>query len=223
MEYVQVLSRLRSLGSEKAREGMARYGIKTDNALGVSVYALRAFARELGRDHGLALELWSSGLHEARMLACFVDEPDKVSAEQMESWVLDFDSWDLCDQCCSNLFDKTPFAYQKALEWSKRSEEFVKRAGFALMASLSVHDKSAVDEKFTQFFPAIRREAGDDRNYVKKAVNWALRQIGKRNRQLNQKAILLAQDILEMDSPSARWIAKDALRELSSEKVQARF
>ena len=141
----------------------------------------------------------------------------------METWVKDFDSWDVCDQVCSNLFDKTPFAYRKAIEWSKREEEFVKRAGFVLMATLSVHDKKADNKKFEQFFPIIKRESNDNRNFVKKAVNWALRQIGKRNLSLNKKAIKTAKEIQKMDSKSARWIASDALRELTSEKIQKRL
>ena len=185
--------------------------------------AVAGMARDIGKDHALAQQLWSSGIHEARILAGMIDEPKKVTGEQMESWAADFDSWDICDQVCSNLFDKTEFAYQKAHEWSGRKEEFVKRAGFVLMAVLSVHDKRAGDEKFMEFLPIIKREAVDDRNFVKKAVNWALRQIGKRNLKLNRAAVETAKEVQGLDSKAARWIASDALRELSDEKTLKRL
>lgn len=202
---------------------MARYGINTQGTLGISIYTLRPLAKEIGVNHALALELWESGVHEARLLAAFIEDPEQVTSEQMERWVSDFDSWDVCDQVCSNLFDRTPYAYTKAFEWSGREEEVVKRAGFVLIAELSVHDKKAPDERFLEFLPVIRQEATDPRNFVKKAVNWALRQIGKRNRALNQHAIHTAQEISQINSPTTRWIAKDALRELTSEKVQSRL
>jgi 3-methyladenine DNA glycosylase AlkD len=179
---------------------------------------IRALAKEIGRSHELAQQLWDSGIHEARILAGMVDDYRHVSEEQMERWVKDFNSWDLCDQVCSNLFDKTPFAYDKAKSWTVRNEEFVKRAGFALMACLAVHDKKASDQQFLLFFPLIKKESVDERNFVKKAVNWALRQIGKRNLALNQAAIELAHEIKTIDSKSARWIANDALRELANPK-----
>jgi 3-methyladenine DNA glycosylase AlkD len=169
------------------------------------------------------LQLWESGIHEARILASMVDDPRLVTEEQVESWVVDLDSWDVCDQCCMNLFEKLPNAYSKAVEWAGREEEFVKRAGFALMACLVWHDKTATDDQFIAFFPAIQREAADDRNFVKKAVNWALRNIGKRNRDLNQAAIRVAREIGEIDSKSARWIASNALRELTGEAVEKRL
>jgi 3-methyladenine DNA glycosylase AlkD len=202
---------------------MARYGISTDNTLGVSMPALRALAKEIGRDHELALSLWSSGIHEARILAGLIDDPRLVTETQMEQWVADFDSWDVCDQVCSNLFDATPFAYEKAVTWACRKEEFVKRAGFVLMAALSVHDKKAGDDVFEPFFALIVRESTDGRNFVKKAVNWAVRQIGKRNALLNARAIAVAEEVQMVDAPSARWIAADALRELTGEKVQSRL
>jgi len=207
----------------KAVEGMARFGINPENAYGVSVPNLRMMAKEIGRNHVLAQQLWSSGIHEARILASMIDVPEKVTEKQMETWVKDFASWDVCDQCCSNLFDKTEFAYQKAVEWSKRNEEFVKRAGFVLMATLSVHDKKANDTEFLKFLPIIERESVDDRNFVKKAVNWALRQIGKRNVDLHKKAIKAAREIQRLDSKSAQWIAADALRELTSPAIQKRL
>jgi len=218
-----VLKKLKSLSDPKAVEGMARFGINPKNTYGVSIPNLRSMAKKIGRNHVLAQQLWSSGIHEARILAGMVDAPEMVTEEQMEQWVKDFDSWDVCDQCCSNLFDKTNFAHQKAAEWSRRREEFVKRAGFVLMAALSVHDKKAKDEAFMKFLPIIKRESTDDRNFVRKAVNWALRQIGKRNATLNRAAIKTAEEIQKIESKSAKWIASDALRELTSEAVQKRW
>ena len=223
MQYEEILKRLKSLSNPEAVAGMARFGINPKNTLGVSLYTLRPMAKEIGKDHELANQLWTSGIHEARILAGMIDEPKQVTEKQMESWVKDFDSWDICDQVCGNLFDKTTFAYRKAIEWSSREEEFVKRAGFVLMATLSVHDKKAENKKFEKFFPIIKRESNDNRNFVKKAVNWALRQIGKRNLNLNRKTIETAKEIQQMDSKSAKWIASDALRELTNEKIQKRL
>lgn len=198
-----------------ARPAMARFGINVDHALGgISLTTLRTLARELGRDHRLAAGLWRSGIHEARLLACLVDDPAVVTAAQMDRWAAAFDSWDLCDTCCGSLFDRTPYAWAKATEWAGREEEFVKRAGFALMAWLAVHDKQATDERFLSLLPIIEHSASDDRNFVKKAVNWALRQIGKRNATLRRAAIETAERIGEQGTRSARWIASDALREL---------
>ena len=219
----EIMERLSSMENPVNREGMARYGIRTERALGVSMPALRGIAKEIGKDHGLAGNLWKSGVHEARILACLVDEPAHVSTGQMEAWVQDFDSWDLCDQCCSNLFDRTPYARDKAVEWSERPEEFAKRAGFVIMAALAVHDKKAESAVFLAFLPLIRRESTDERNFVKKAVNWALRQIGKRNRILNREAITLAGELAASESRSARWIGRDALRELESDAVRIRL
>ncbi len=223
MHCKDILQQLESLSNPEAVAGMARFGINPNNTYGVSIPALRKIARKTGKDHVLAQKLWQSGVHEARILAGMIDEPEKVTEEQMESWAMDFDSWDVCDQVCSNLFDKTDFAYQKAHEWSGRKEEFVKRAGFVLMAALAVHDKRAGDEKFLEFLPMIKKEAIDDRNFVKKAVNWALRQIGKRNRDLNKVAIETAKEILKIDSKAAKWVASDALRELTNEKIQKKL
>jgi len=221
--YSGILDRLKALSDPKAVEGMARFGITPENTYGVSIPNLRKIAKELGTDHHLAQELWSSGIHEAKILASMIDDPEEVTEVQMERWVKDFDSWDVCDQCYSNLFDKTDLAYQKAVEWSAREEEFVKRAGFVLMAALAVHNKKAEDRAFLQFLPLIKRESTDARNFVKKAVNWALRQIGKRNIVLNTKAIETAKEIRELETRSAQWIAADALRELTSEKIQTRL
>jgi len=195
MMLEKYLNQLKSLADPEAAVGMARFGINPDNTLGVSIPTLRKMAKEIGKNHNLAQQFWSSGIHEARILAGMVDDPGEVTVEQMERWAADFDSWDVCDQVCSNLFDKTRFAYQKAHEWSGREEEFVRRAGFVLMAALSVHDKKAEDEKFLEFLPLIKQGSQDERNFVKKAVNWALRQIGKRNMDLNKAAILTANDI----------------------------
>jgi 3-methyladenine DNA glycosylase AlkD len=223
MRLKDVITRLKALSNLENKERMARFGIKADTALGITIYTLRSFAKEVGKDHELAKQLWDSGFHEAKILTSMVGEPKKVTEDLMENWVKDFDSWDVCDQVCSNLFDRTSFAYKKAIKWSTRSEEFVKRAGFVLIATLSVHDKTAEDQKFTQFFSIITKEAMDNRNFVKKAVNWALRQIGKRNLLLNDKAIKIAQEIQKINTKSSRWIASDALRELTSEKVQMRL
>ena len=223
MRYEEVMERLKSLSNMAVVAGMARYGISTTNTYGISIPHLRNIAREIGKNHSLAQKLWSSGVHEVRILASMVDKPDEVTEAQMEDWVKDFDSWDVCDQCCANLFDRTKFAYQKAVEWSSREDEFIKRAGFALMAVLAVHDKKGEDADFRQFLPLIQREAIDHRNFVKKAVNWALRQIGKRNLFLNMKAVETAKEIQKIDSSSAKWIASDAIRELESESVQKRL
>jgi len=223
MQYRAIMSALKSHYKPENIEGMARFGIVTRKAYGVPAPALRRLAREIGKDHRLAQRLWSSGIHDARVLAALIDDPAEVTEEQMESWAADFDNWGVCDACCGNLFDKTGFAYRKAVEWSRRDEEFVKRAGFALMACLVVHDKKADDRQFERFLPIIEREATDDRNFVKKAVNWALRQIGKRNLRLNRKAIERAERIRALDSRAARWIAADALRELRGDAVQKRL
>ena len=200
--------------------GMARYGIATERAFGITVTQLRGYARTLGRDQELAAELWDSGVHEARLLATMVAEPALVTEVQVDAWIRDVDSWDLCDGLCGNLVDRTPFALDKVVEWTARDEEFVKRAGFALIAWMAVHRKDLNDECFEAFLPTIREGSTDERNYVKKAVNWALRQIGKRSEGLNRRSIETARDIQRMDSRAARWIATDALRELTSEPVQ---
>ena len=216
----EVIKKLKSLSNPEAVKGMARYGINPDKNLGVSIPDLRQVARETGKNHKLANELWVTGIHDARILAGMIDEPDKVSEKQMEKWTGDFDSWDVCDEVCLNLFEKIPLVYEKAVEWSSREREFEKRAGFVLMAVLAVRDKKAGDEKFKSFLPFIKKESTDNRNYVKKAVNWALRQIGKRNFSLSKLAIKTAEEIHSIDSKSAKWIASDALRELKNEKVQ---
>lgn len=222
-EAQEVVERLVSKANPANVEGMARYGINPHNTLGVSMPVLRDMAREIKRNHPLAVELWETGIHEARILAGLVAEPGQVDEQLMERWAHDFDSWDVCDQVCSNLFDKTPFAYAKAVEWSTRQAEFVKRAGFVLMAALAVHDKKAPDSTFEPFFTSILEAATDERNFVKKAVNWALRGLGKRSPALNALAIETAHQIARLDSKAARWVAADALRELTGEKVQSRL
>jgi 3-methyladenine DNA glycosylase AlkD len=219
----ETLDRLRSLGDPKNVAGMARYGIHATKAFGVSAPNLRKLAKEVGRDHDLAGQLWRTGVLDARVMAALIDDPAKVTVRQMERWAKDFDSWAVCDSACCCLFDKTPYAWDKAVEWTSRREEYVKRAGFVLMAALAVHDKKTPDERFETFLPLIAEHATDDRNFVKKAVNWALRQIGKRSRHLNEAAIRTAREIRLIDSRSARWIASDALRELTNDKVRRRL
>lgn len=218
-----ILRILKSLSNPRNVEGMARFGINPENTYGVSMPQLRSLAKTIRPDHTLAQELWNSGVHEARILASLVDDAALVTRTQMERWVRGFDSWDVCDQCCMNLFEETPFAYETALAWSRREREFVKRAGFVLMARLAVSDKEAGDVRFERFFPALRRGSSDPRNYVKKAVSWALRQIGKRNLVLHGRVVRLAREIQKIETKSARWVAADALRELNSAAVQARL
>jgi len=218
-----ILRRLRRLANPTNVAGMARFGINPTHTLGISIPVLRRIAGEIGTDHRLAQALWASGVHEARILAGFIDDPARVTPTQMNRWAAAFDSWDVCDQVCSSLFDRTPFAFQKAIEWTRRREEFVRRAGFVLMAALAVHDRQAPDEPFERFLRIIARGSADERNFVKKAVNWALRQIGKRNRRLNRKAIAQAKVIQQMPSRAARWIAADAVRELTGDAVRRKL
>jgi len=200
-----------------------KFGMTGDKRLGVSVPELRKLAREIGRDHMLALELWKTGIPEAKIVAGMVGDPERLTERQMESWVKGFDSWDVCDQVCMNLFEKSPLVMKKIHDWSEREEEFVKRAAYALIACLAWHDKEARDEIFIELLPLIKRGATDGRNFVKKAVDWALRSIGKRNPSLNRAAIKTAGEIQGVDSKSSRWIASSTLRELTSEAVQERL
>jgi len=222
MTVKDVVARLKRMSNARNVAGMARFGIATKGTLGVSIYDLRPLAREIGIDHRLAQQLWATGLHEARILAGFIEDPAQVTEEQMERWVRDFDSWDVCDQV-TEVFVRTPYATRKIREWARRDEEFVKRAAFAMISEVAWHDKGASDATFEPLFKLIAGAADDERNYVKKAVNWALRNIGKRNAALNRRAIAVAQDLKGRDSRSARWIASDALRELSGEAVQSRI
>jgi 3-methyladenine DNA glycosylase AlkD len=213
-----ILSTLHSMESEENRLGMGRFGINVDRALGIKVTDLRKLARRVDNSHELALLLWESGIHEARLLATMIDEPSAVTDKQMESWAADFDSWDMVDQACNNLFRRTPFAHTKAADWTARDEEFVKRAGFAMIAVLAVHDRETSDTVFEKYLALVEKEASDDRNYVKKAVNWALRQTGKRDSSMREKATIVAGRIREQGNKSARWIASDALREFEKQK-----
>ena len=222
-EVEPALTWLKRHGTKRTRDGMARYGIPSGNALGVSVADIRLLAKRLGRNHELAAALWATGVYEARMLTAFVAEPERVTPAQMNRWCRDFDSWAICDTLCFHLFDRTPFAWEKARQWSASPREFVKRAGFALMASLVVHDKAAPGPRFLAFLPLIEKGAHDERNFVKKAVNWALRCIGKRDPALNDAAIAVAKRLAQSQEASCRWVGKDALRELAGPKVRSRL
>jgi 3-methyladenine DNA glycosylase AlkD len=218
-----VLDKLQSKAQPEQLKGMARYGMTIEKRLGVSVPDMRKLAKELGRDHKLALDLWRTGIAEARIVAGMIGDPAKLTEGQMEEWVKGINSWDVCDQVCDNLFEKNQLAWKKIVDWSEREEEFVRRTAFSLIACLAWHDKKASDEKFIELLPVITRAATDERNFVKKAVNWALRNIGKRNLNLNEAAINTAGEIQRLDSKAARWIAADAIRELESEAVQIRL
>jgi 3-methyladenine DNA glycosylase AlkD len=223
MNVDRVMAELENLADPDRLDGMARAGIASDRAMGVKIPDLRRLAKQIGRgDHELALALWTKGGRETMILASMIDDPRQVTDQQAEAWAKDFYDWEVCDQTVANLLEKTPLAWDKAAQWSIRPEEGVKRAGFVLMARLAVSDKKARDQMFYPFFPMMVREAADGRNLVKKAVNWALRQIGKRNPNLNQRALQTARQIQEIDHPAARWIASDAIRELESEAVRKR-
>jgi len=223
MNYYEIIQKLESLSSPEDVEGMVRFGINPKKTYAVRIPELRKIAKKTGKNHELAAKLWEAGYRETRILACMIDDPKQVTSSQMDKWAAEFDYWEICDQCCMKLFSKTPHAYEKVFQWSQNEEEFIKRSAFALIAVLAVHDKKAADEKFEQFFPLIVREATDNRNYVKKGVNWALRHIGKRNIKLNEKSILVAVEIQKIQSKSAKWIASHALRELQSEKVKEKL
>jgi 3-methyladenine DNA glycosylase AlkD len=219
MTVQQILAHLERLGTKKNREGMARYGIVAKKVFGVSVAQLHQMAKRTGRDHALAAKLWATGWYEARMLAAFVDEPARVTPAQMDRWARGFDNWAICDTHCMHLFDRTPHAWKKVAAWARRDEEFVRRAGFALLASLAIHDKAAPDAPFRAGLTLVERYAGDDRNFVKKAVNWALRSVGRRNRALHTAAMQLSKRLAASEEASRRWIGKDALRELTGPVV----
>ncbi|MDD6286137.1 DNA alkylation repair protein [Methanosphaera sp.] len=223
MQLDEVLEILEKEGNPDDVKGMARFGINPDKAYGIRVPVLRKIAKTIGKDHELAIELWNYGYHDTKLLATMIDDPTKVTSEQINKWAYSFETWDQCDQACSNLFRKTRYAYPKIHEFYDKEEEFVKRTAYSLIATLAVHDKKACDDVFINLFPIIISGSSDERNFVKKAVNWSLRQIGKRNKILNQKSILLAEEILKLDTISGNWIAHDALRELKSEKVQKKF
>jgi len=219
----EVIMKLNAHARPDQVEGMSRYGMTSEKRLGVAVPDMRKIAKEVGRSHILAVELWKTGIPEARIVAALVGEKDKLTEKQMEEWVQGINSWDVCDQVCMNLFEKSPLAWKKILDWSGREEEFVKRTAFSLLACIAWHDKEAEDEKFIDVFPVIKKGAADNRNFVKKAVSWALRNIGKRNKKLNKAAIKTAEEILQTGSKSARWIASDVIRELQSGQVRKRL
>ena len=214
----KILKELKKLSSPEAKAAQAYFKVGSEKSFGLRTPQMRKLAKQVGRNHELALQLWKTEIHEARHIASFIADPNQVTEKMMEQWVKDFNSWDIVDNCCGTLFDKTPLAFQKAIEWTKRKKEFEKRAGFTMMAELAVHDKKSEDKKFEQFFPYIIAESHDERNFVKKAINWALRQIGKRNERLCKKAIAVAKQIQNKGDAASRWIASDALREL--EKYQ---
>jgi len=218
-----VVLELKRLSSKKAKATQEYFGVKNFNRLGISTPPLRKLAKQIGKDHELALQLWKTGIHEARHVAIFIADPKQVTEKLMEQWLKDFDSWDTVDNCCGTLFEKTPWAFEKATEWTRRKKEFEKRAGFVMMAELAIHDKKSEDKKYEQFFPYLIAESHDERNFVRKAVNWALRQIGKRNERLCKKAIAVAKEIQKKGNSSSKWIAADALRELEKYKREGKI
>ncbi|MGH7519550.1 MAG: DNA alkylation repair protein [Gemmatimonadales bacterium] len=222
-DFHAVLAALKRRSNKRTRDGMARYGLPSDKAFGVPVSTMHQMAKRLGRNHELAAALWETGWYEARMLAAFVDEPARVTPAQMDRWCRDFDNWGICDTVCFHLFDRTPHAWRKVEQWAGRRDEFVKRAAFALLASLTAHDKAAGDERFDRGLLLVERAATDERNFVKKAVNWALRCIGKRSPELNAAAVAVARRLSASPQPAARWVGKDALRELTSAAVIRRL
>jgi 3-methyladenine DNA glycosylase AlkD len=219
----EALARLKALGSEKGRLGMARYGIATDRAFGVSMPNIRSVAREMICDHAVAEALWQSEVHEARILAGFVDKPAWVTSEQMDRWTGQFNSWDVCDQICGNLWNRAPFREEKIYRWSADEREFVRRAAFATIAWRAVHDKKAQNDDFLAYFPLVRSVSADNRNFVRKAVSWALRQIGKRAAELHGPALALAGELAQSSDAAARWIGKDVVRELDTAKMRERL
>jgi 3-methyladenine DNA glycosylase AlkD len=219
----EVIAWVRANGSKKVRDGMTRFAIPNDKASGIQVGTMRAYAKKVGRDHALAAALWKTGWYEARMLACFIDDPAQVTAAQMDAWAKDFDSWGITDTACFALFAKTPDAWAKAEQWAKVDDELVKRAAFAMLASLVLHDKSGDESRFVRGLALIERGARDERNFVKKAVNWALRTIGKKNAALNAAAIAVSERLAASAAAAPRWVGKDALRELTSPAVQKRL
>jgi 3-methyladenine DNA glycosylase AlkD len=227
MTVAEIIKKLRSLGTPGNVAGMERFGIVTMKSFGITAPILKQYAREVKKQaddrHALAQGLWKTGIYDARAVAFLIDDPNQVTKKQMDAWARDFDNWATVDGTCGYLFCRTPFAYEKAFEWAGKKPEFIKRAGFSLMAYLAVHDKKAEDAKLAAFLPVIEKHSDDDRNFVRKAVNWALRQIGKRNLNLNKLAIETAERIKLQNAKPARWIAADALRELTSEKVIERL
>ncbi len=219
----EILAKLKAKARPDQLAGMARYGIKTENRLGIQMPELRKLAKEIGKDHGLSMQLWQTGVEDARILASMVAEPEKLTSQQMDKMVSDVDSWDVGDQVSMNLFEKTSLAWQKVMEWSQQEEEFVKRTAYGLIACLAWHSKTASDQQFMDVFPIIAHGAQDSRKSIQKAVSWALRNIGKRNENLNQRAVILARQIHETATKPAKWVGSDVLRELTSEAVHKRL
>jgi len=223
MELQEIINRLESISNPGNIEGMARFGITPEKTYAVKIPELRKIAKEAGKNHDLALKLWELDFRETKILACMIDDPKMVSSKQLNEWASEFDYWEICDQCCMNLFRKTVFAYDKIFEWGKDEDEFVKRAAFSLLAVMAVHDKMQPDERFEDYFPLLISASTDNRNFVKKAVNWAIRSIGKKNSNLNKKSIELAEEILALNTKSSKWIANNALKELKSENVRKKL
>jgi len=223
MDKDQVLAWLERQGTQRTRKGMARYGLEAKRAFGVPMGALLSLQRRLGKDHALAEALWQSGWYEARLLAALVGEPERVTLRQMNAWAAGFENWGDCDTVCFKLWDQSPFAWEKARQWSASPRLYVKRAGFVLMACLAGHDRTAPDQRFLAFLPLIEKGALDERNFVKKGVNWALRGIGRRNPPLNEAAVVVARRLAASEAAAPRWVGKDALRELTSPKVRAQL
>jgi len=222
MTKTEVLDWFQRNGSARQREAMKRYGLPGDNAVGMSMGTIQAFARKVGKDHALAQQLWASGGYEARMVAAYIDEPGKVTRRQMDAWARDFDNWGTCDTVCFVLFDRTPFAYDKVAQWAKSDREFVRRGAFAQMASLAGHDKKAPDARFVELLPLVEKYATDDRNFVKKGVSWALRRTGTRSPALKKACIAVARRLAASDDAAARWVGKDALRDLERKMAAKR-
>jgi 3-methyladenine DNA glycosylase AlkD len=217
------MSALKRMSTRRDRENLGRFGIAASKAFGVSMANLQVLARRFGRDHELAAALWATGWYEARMLATLIDEPARVTPAQMDRWCRDFDNWGICDTACFLLFDRTPHAWRKVAEWCVRREEFVKRAGFALLASLALHDKTAADEPFLEGLRLVEPAAADERNFVKKGISWALRSVGRRNVALNAAAVTVARRLSMSEDAGARWVGKGALRELTSPAVKGKL
>lgn len=223
LNLANVLKMLEKSADKNNLAGMQKYGMELESRLGVKVPKIRKIARDIGKDHQLALELWRTGIVEARILASLVDEPSAVTEKQMDEWVVDFNSWDVCDQVCMNLFDKTPFVWKKIKQWAKQDPEYVKRAGYALIAGLAVHNKQADDENFLKQLPLIEYGAMDKRNFVKKAVSWSLRSIGKRNIHLNKQVLTFAEKLKKSDNKTSQWIGRDTIQDITSDATKRRF
>lgn len=223
LNTIEIINQLKQLANEQTKAGKQKYGINTDDAFGISIKEIRELAKSYGKNHEVALELWDTGFHEARILASMMANADILSPEVMDLWMKCFNSWDLCDQVCGNLFEDSPYAYQKAAEWADLDNEYEKRAGFVMIARLAISDKKKEDKYFLPFLEIIKRESVDDRNFVKKAVNWALRQIGKRSFYLREQALNSINELIDSKNKTAIWIAKDACKELTNEKIIKRI